>query len=308
MTAPRARRAAPKKSRATVVALAAAAAGMLSEDTIADEANLAAHRRANYLAESIVRAFGGEVHIVREIQRAIENADEKVKDALRRLDSERLTDQIKEQPYGKAYIACVRREIKRLKAFIKAAKVFMPSAEIFAEDFQKEHASGDDSIGTLVMNRVVFGEGGKPTNHATLVRGMAVGNCWEYGKLFRRYSELWGLVGGWRWSANHKSERNPKEFAVRRTISVCNAFLAADGKRHRGILIYSGAEGKKEGELNPLLAGLLSDAEIEVVRLWADDGRPSRARRGTKIARAPSEALTAKIAAALNIIPSEVKE
>ena len=113
-------------------------------------------------------------HIVREVQRAIEIAEEEAKRAAHRLDGTKFAEKLKNQPYGKAYAACARREIKRLKAFAKAAKGFLATAETFAADFQKEHQATDDSLGMLVLNRVIFGEGSKPTNHASLARGMFI--------------------------------------------------------------------------------------------------------------------------------------
>ena len=284
----------------------AAAAAAYSTATEDDAANHDTHFMADYRARDAHRAYNVAANLGDVIRKAINE----VRGEAEELDTflSNREDMVGAQPYGEEYIRRARRDIDNWGAVCTALESVAASADQIA----KAHSvKPEDSLLELSVREILYGCA-TPTTHAQLVRAMRA-RITISDKVYADHHETaWGVVGGWRWSAERRivvdspgTRSSPRRVCFR-------AFLSGRGLSKVQVYERFGNQyaPEKSNNLHSSLKGILTKKEITLLHDWAYYGCDFVARKLCQASSgvAPSEATTAKIAAALSIAPTGEKQ
>ena len=194
-----------------------------------------------------------------------------------------------QESYGKGLVGLFDAHSKWARGAGKSVKDLQAAAAAVA----KSRESLPDA-GAFAQVQIQNGGRDAPGDHAQLHRALSfMTDPAAIESYLKQFSSVWGIVGGWRWLSEGDSK-------------VDEAFIyAAGGKKSASVrvaTIRKLGDNKTRPEIVPALASKLSEAEAKELLDWAYWGRVWR--RGRHEHPAPSEALTAKVADILGVVPS----
>ena len=267
-----------------------------STDLVDDAANKDIHRLAARINKSGIDA-GRLYSLGRHIESVIKSARGRATEIRELLDKPGNRTALKSQPYGEEFIAAAETEADTFDQKAESLKSLQAEAEAIIADAER----GAGMLG-VINRRVKFGDREAPENHAQLLRGMDVAECAQV--VYDAHSDVWGVVGGWQWTAKAERVKVSQPGSRSETMRRENVFLAPKGKPKAAVLAFSRMQYDHQnpaGETGAVaaIADILDKEEIDVLRSFGSYGRKRANDYNNQ--EAPSEATTAKIAAALGV-------